>query len=90
MYRSDRKWRLQYVKKQIEDCLESYKFMVNNESNRNKLKNDVEEIIHENLYTITDNYPEVKIETDLDDPTKIHVFPVDEYTEKLIQEIYNS
>ena len=53
MYKSDRKWRLQYVKEQIQECLEGFKFMTNNEENRNTLKEEVEDIIDEELCSMT-------------------------------------
>lgn len=90
MYKSDRKWRLQHVKEQIQECLEGFKFMTNNEENRNALKEEVEDIIDDELCSMTMDYPNVVIKTNPDNPTEISIEPADEFTEKLMYEIYNS
>ena len=63
--------------------------MTNNEENRNTLKEDVEDIIDE-LCSMTMDYPNVVIKTNPDNPTEISIEPADEFTEKLMNEIYNS
>lgn len=90
MYKSDRNWRLQHVKEQIQECLEGFKFMTNNEENRNTLKEEIEDIIDEELCSMTMDYPNVVIKTNPDNHTEISIEPADEFTEKLMNEIYNS